>query len=190
MADLIPSQGPEAKEAQIKASSQENGVEEEVKKPQTESEPTKVVEPKTDQIEWKAGDNCRAKWSEDQVIYESVILDFGEHKGKKFAKVEFHGYGNHTKVWVKNLMPSLGDEAINQQKQAAGQGQPQDECDSSPANATPEWKVGDDCRAIFQDDGLEYEGQIEEITDSDGAKYATIKVGDHTFSNPRLLDGG
>ena len=184
MADLIPSQGQTAKDEQIKAAAQENGAEEEVKQPQTEAQPVKVVEEKPAQIDWKAGDNCRAKWSEDQVVYESVILDFGEHKGKKFAKVEFHGYLNHTKVWVKNLMPSLGEEAINQQKQAAGQAKPQDECDSTPAIAAPEWKVGDDCRAIFQDDGLEYEGQIEEITDSDGAKYATIKV---TKKNLRSL---
>ena len=144
----------------------------EVTEPATKAEP-KVAEDKPAKVDWKAGDNCRAKWSEDQVVYESVILDFGEHKGKMFAKVEFHGYKNHAKVWVKNLMPSLGEEAIEQQKQAAGEGKPLDECDSSEV---PQWKIGDDCRAIFQDDGLEYEGQIEEITESEGAKYATIKV--------------
>ena len=128
------------------------------------------------QINWNVGDNCRAEWSEDHAIYESVILAFGDHEGKKYANVEFYGYLNQDNIWMENLMPSFGDEAIQQQKAEAGyiEEKPKDEVDSIKKK---EWKVGDDCRAIFQDDGLEYEGLIEDIAASDdGAQYATVKV--------------
>ena len=44
-------------------------------------------------------------------------------------------------------------------------------------NGLQNWKVGDNCRAIFETDGIEYEGKIEEITAvDDGTQYALVKV--------------
>ena len=36
------------------------------------------------------------------------------------------------------------------------------------------WNVGDPCRAVFPDDGLEYEATIESLGDTDGIPYANV----------------
>ena len=110
METLMPSQGSEA----ISKQKQEAGV---VDKP--DSVPAQPDRPPRFQQVWKVGDYCRAKWSQDNVIYESIIRDFGEHEGRKFANVEIIGYGNQDNVWIETLMPSQGSEAIARQKQEA-----------------------------------------------------------------------
>ena len=56
---------------------------------------------------WKAGDRCRAIFSEDHLEYEGVLttVDASED-GKKYATIEFYGYGNVETVWVDDLLPS------------------------------------------------------------------------------------
>jgi len=36
------------------------------------------------------------------------------------------------------------------------------------------WNVGDPCRAVFPDDGLEYEATIESLGESDGVPFANV----------------
>merc|ERR1712018_221816 len=40
---------------------------------------------------------------------------------------------------------------------------------------TKEWKVDMPCRAVFSEDGLEYEGEIIAIDSQDGAQYAIVR---------------
>ena len=110
---------------------------------------------------WNIGDHCRAEWSEDNVIYEGNILAFGEHEGRKYANVEFIGYGNQDNVWMETLMPSQGSEVIAKQKEDAGI-----IVEENPAPApTKVWKVNDRCRAVLSEDNIEYEGTVKNIED-------------------------
>ena len=120
------------------------------------------LKPPPQQI-WSVGDHCRAEWSVDNVIYEGNILAFGEHEGRKFANVEFIGYGNQDNVWMETLMPSQGTEAIAKQKEEAKEAGVV--VDDTPAAPTKVWKVNDRCRAVLSEDNIEYEGTVKKIED-------------------------
>ena len=48
--------------------------------------------------EYRLGDWCRARWTEDQLVYEATVKSVDRKKGT--AKVEFVGFGN---IEVKQL---------------------------------------------------------------------------------------
>ena len=75
--------------------------------------------PKQDNLVWRVNNFCRAKWSEDEVIYESKIIEIADHDGKMYAVVEFLGYGNQDSVYLTDLMPTEGDNARKAQLEAS-----------------------------------------------------------------------
>jgi hypothetical protein len=84
------------------------------------------------------------------------------------------GYGNEETIWLDEMLISAGKEAQEAQIQ-----QSQGPC--SPIKEKPaaelgsDWEVGMECRAVFSVDGMEYEGVIDNITDTDGKRYATVR---------------
>jgi hypothetical protein len=40
----------------------------------------------------------------------------------------------------------------------------------------PTWSVGDFCRAVYTEDGIEYEGKILALDESEGKKYCNVQV--------------
>ena len=61
-----------------------------------------------DRHEWRVGDECRAVWSEDGVIYRAVIdaIDPDSHS----CTVTFTDYGNTDEAWLSELLPPDDDE--------------------------------------------------------------------------------
>ena len=54
-------------------------------------------------LDWKVGDACRARWSEDQVVYEATISTVDKSEGQDYAFVVFTGYENNDRELSKNL---------------------------------------------------------------------------------------
>ena len=54
-------------------------------------------------LDWKEGDVCRARWSEDQVVYEATISSVDKFEGQDYAFVVFIGYENSDRELFKNL---------------------------------------------------------------------------------------
>jgi len=109
------------------------------------------------------------------------------------------GYGNEETVWLQNLLESKGEEARKKQtKEAMGVtaadqqdapssedkvnstevvGLPQNGSgdDATKENEAAIWKLDMFCRAVFQQDGLEYEGIVKSIENSDDGQYAVVQ---------------
>lgn len=118
---------------------------------------------------WEIGGYCRALSQHVGRECEGIIKSIDETDGQKFAVVQFLGFGIETEesVWFASLMQSQGADARKKQIENAP---PVDTVD-----AGVKWKVGDDCRALFEVDNLEYEGTIEELAASEDRQYAVIK---------------
>ena len=119
----------------LNAKSNEDPKDDEKKPKETESQDTKVeskatkveandtkvesneVEKSEPQKEWKINDFCRAKYIEDDQVYEAQIIAFEESAGHPYAVIKFLGYGNDDNIWIENLMESLGEEIRNEQIQ-------------------------------------------------------------------------
>jgi len=151
--------------------------------------------------EWEVGMPCRALYAEDGQEYEGKILSIDSTEdGDKYTLVQFIGYGNEESIWLDDLLPSAGPEAAQRQiQEMLGEGATDannndqevettvetpivDDATSAqlaPSASTEQkaidWKVGMFCRAIFSEDGLEYEGELKEINVSDGHQYAIVE---------------
>ena len=94
----------------------------EEKPKEAETKETKVdasneAEKSEPERKWKINDFCRAKYIEDDQVYEAQIIAFEESAGHPYAVVKFLGYGNDENIWMENLMESLGEEVRNEQIQ-------------------------------------------------------------------------
>ena len=70
---------------------------------------------------WKAGDHCRAIFSEDSGEYEATIVEIlKDENAVPYAQVEFVGYLNLEDCLMEQLMKSKGEEARKKQVEAAG----------------------------------------------------------------------
>ncbi|GIY10246.1 hypothetical protein CEXT_734391, partial [Caerostris extrusa] len=143
-------------------------------------------------LKWNVGDFCRAVYSEDDLLYEAVILSIYEDS----CTVKFLGYGDEEDVNLSTLERSLGELAREKQKKSAyyyyqntktgtnlmGN---HDWDDTELIDAfsrllvkkyaretaknkalkkdEKEWKVGDFCRAVYSEDDLLYEAVILSI---------------------------
>ena len=66
--------------------------------------------------DWKAGDHCRAIFSEDSREYEATIVEIlRDEDGVPYAQVEFVGYLNLEDCWMEQLTESKGEEARKKQ---------------------------------------------------------------------------
>ena len=119
-------------------------------------------------IQWKTGDFCRTIYLEDGIEYEGVLESVDKTEDdKKYGSVKFLGYGNVQTCWLEELSPSRGPQARKEQEEAAAG-------DAGVASKA-EWKVGDACRAVFTDDGVEYEADITTLDkDEHGRQYAEL----------------
>lgn len=115
---------------------------------------------------WQPGGFCRAqRQSDGQLLEATVDTVETDAEGKPFSRVTFIGYGTHEAKAHKDLKPSRGAAARKAQLDQAGSAMPEKK----------DWSVGDHCRAVFQDDGVEYEGTVRSIdTDGEGNRYANI----------------
>ena len=65
--------------------------------------------------EYRLGDWCRARWSEDQLVYEATVKSVDRKKGT--AKVEFVGFGNIEVKQLEDLYMSKGEERRLEQQE-------------------------------------------------------------------------
>jgi hypothetical protein len=129
---------------------------------------------------------CRAIFQEDGLEYEGTIESIENSADGQYTVVKFIGYGNEDTVWLKDLLESKGEEARQKQtKESIGETSvneqvvPEAKIDSidvvdNKSEVAP-WKVGMFCRAIFQEDGLEYEGTVQSIESCNDGQYSLIK---------------
>ena len=64
--------------------------------------------------EYRLGDWCRARWTEDQLVYEATVKSVDRKKGT--AKVEFVGFGNIEVKQLDELYMSKGEERREEQQ--------------------------------------------------------------------------
>ena len=141
----------------------------------------------TKEKDWKPGMFCRGIYKADGFDYEGVIKTIESSKDGQYANVQFVGYGNEETIWLQDLLESKGEAARQKQtKEALGEDAVTEaKIESNETTDVPQpqnvsqkpevvsWKIGMFCRAIFTQDGLEYEGKIESIESSDeGNVYA------------------
>ena len=114
---------------------------------------------------WQPGGFCRAPRSSDGQLLEATVDTVEvDAEGRPFSRITFIGHGTHETKSHKDLKPSRGAAARKAQL---------DQVDAMPEKK--DWAVGDHCRAVFQEDGVEYEGTIGSIdTDGEGNRYANI----------------
>jgi len=162
----------------------------------SESKPLSELKPAPSKP--KVGDAVRAVYSEDSVEYEAVVKSIGESEGQEYAIVEFVGYGNEDTAWLTDLKPSSGPLAVKEQKKAAGvdveeekevppeaakedakapepQPDPPVPAAEEPVPSPQGWEVNEYCRAVYSEDGMEYEGRIMAVGESEGYKYFTVR---------------
>lgn len=65
-------------------------------------------------MKWKAGDQCRAVFSEDGLVYDAEILSVDQQAGT--CVVRYRGYGNEEEHILDNLKPAPGRRPRSQQK--------------------------------------------------------------------------
>lgn len=57
-------------------------------------------------IKWRPGDQCRATFSEDGLVYDAEILSVDQQTGT--CVVRYRGYGNEEEQILDNLKPAPG----------------------------------------------------------------------------------
>ena len=154
--------------------------------------------------EWEVGMPCRALFAEDGIEYEGEIVNIDSTEdGDKYVIVRFVGYGNEESIWLDDVLPSAGPEAAQRQIQEMNgeiatddQITPAEEpikevkvenppivedapavqlAPAEPEQKAVDWKIGMFCRAIFSEDGEEYEVEIKEMGFSDEHQYAMVE---------------
>ena len=65
--------------------------------------------------QWRVGDQCRAKFSEDNLIYEAEILSLDEETGTCY--VRYTDYGNEEEHDIKDLLLAHGSSQKKKSKQ-------------------------------------------------------------------------
>lgn len=68
-------------------------------------------------LQWHTGDACRARFSEDNVIYEATIIGMNAKEGT--CVVRYVGYNNEEEVPLSKLQKSRGESARKQQEDDA-----------------------------------------------------------------------
>ncbi|GIY10245.1 hypothetical protein CEXT_734392, partial [Caerostris extrusa] len=167
-------------------------------------------------LKWNVGDFCRAVYSEDDLLYEAVILSIYEDS----CTVKFLGYGDEEDVNLSTLERSLGELAREKQKKSAyyyyqntktgtnlmGN---HDWDDTELIDAfsrllvkkyaretaknkalkkdEKEWNVGDFCRAVYSEDDLLYEAVILSIYE-DSCTVKFLGYGDKEDVNLSTLE--
>lgn len=161
--DLKPSAGREARDRQralFKDVNETSPKKIEDEKPAAKAQEIQAEVKAEDQIAWEAGMFCQAPFAEGGAEYEAIIKSIEGTGAETYAVIQCIGSDKEASAWLKDLKPSLGEEARNSQLKV---------------NPFAEWKVGDPCRAVFAQDGLEYEGDIQEISPDDaGNSYAVV----------------
>ncbi|XP_053640970.1 survival motor neuron protein isoform X4 [Cherax quadricarinatus] len=79
--------------------------------------------------EWKTGDACRAKYSEDGLWYEGTVVGLNAATG--MCTVRFVGFNNEEEVLVNRLAKSKGEAARRKQIELADDGQSESDLCSS-----------------------------------------------------------
>jgi len=174
--DLLESKGEESRKKQSKEALGETATNEEVLPKIEPADTSKDIK----SITWKLGMFCRAIFQEDGLEYEGSIESIADSSDGQYAVVKFLGYGNEVTVWVRDLLESKGEEVRKQQNKEAGVETSVDESDTKVEaedylKKTAGWKVGMFCRAIYKEDGLEYEGIVQSVAKSEAGMYAVIK---------------
>lgn len=105
--------------------------------------------------DWKVGDQVRAVFSEDGQEYEGSVVFC--NKANKSVTVRYFGYNNEEEVAERDLMDSLGQDAIKEQMEMA-EGDLEEE--EEEEGAGEDYRKGDWCRAAWSEDGLVYEAEI------------------------------
>ena len=75
--------------------------------------------------EYRLGDWCRARWSEDQMVYEATVKSVDRKRGT--AQVEFVGFGNVEVKQLDDLYMSKGEERRLEQQEFGGPGDMKEE---------------------------------------------------------------
>ena len=178
--DLLKSHGEKARQKQTKEALGEQVP------PDNDQEPLKDST-KNGNPAWEIGMFCRGIYQADGLEYEGVIKTIESSQDGQYANVQFVGYGNEETIWLQDLLESKGEAARQKQtKEALGEDAVTEaKIESNETTDVPQpqnvsqkpevvsWKIGMFCRAIFTQDGLEYEGKIESIESSDeGNVYA------------------
>jgi len=106
--------------------------------------------------QWRAGDACEARWTEDNEWYAAVI-DGVSPDGKHF-KVTFTEYGNVDIVTADRLRPLPGKTAtVTPAAAAVAAAAPV----RVPAPAVGQvWGIGDECEACWTEDNIWYTARI------------------------------
>ena len=118
---------------------------------------------------FKQGDFCRTHV--DDVIYECQVLSLLE-EGK--VKLKTLGFGLEITRISKELLPSSGKSARTKQEEEASGIYKADT--SLTDTKEVEWKVGDFCLAMWNEDGVIYESKITEIVaEPEGESYVIVE---------------
>ena len=72
--------------------------------PRQDQQNSKNISHKTQNIAWKEGDECMAKYWEDDQFYKVTVTSL--HPSGKTAVVLFLEYGNHEEVLLTDMMPN------------------------------------------------------------------------------------
>lgn len=59
-------------------------------------------------FQWRVGDSCRAVYSEDELIYDAVIISMDASSNT--CVVEFCGYGNTEEQDLNDLLPPTSNK--------------------------------------------------------------------------------
>lgn len=87
----------------------ENGEEEEIAQgtaQQKKKKKNKKKRSRSKKRKWSPGDQCRAVFSEDGLIYDAEVLSVDEENSSCF--VRYRGYGNEEEHNLSDLLPSTG----------------------------------------------------------------------------------
>jgi len=86
--------------------------------------------------------------------------------------VRFHGYNNEEEVRISDLMESFGPEAVEEQVEQARLDEDYEEDEEEEEGAGDDFRVGDWCRAEWNEDAVVYEAVIESINRKKGTAKA------------------
>ncbi|XP_030075020.1 survival of motor neuron protein isoform X2 [Microcaecilia unicolor] len=91
---------------------------------------------------WKVGDDCRAVWSEDGLVYPARIHSLDEEEGS--CLLVYEGYGNEEEHSLTDLLPPSPSAEEN-------------------LKSRRRWKVGDSCTVVWSEDGCVYPAKVKSI---------------------------
>jgi hypothetical protein len=183
--EILPTLGSASRKAQEMAAKE---VEEDVNDAppiSTESLPKDNAQVKPAKaVDWKVSARCRATFTKDGIEYEATLKAIEEDTdGRKYAVLHYVGYVNEEKKLLSELLPSAGKEARDEQRKCA---KGASETTTSESVKTPEetikndennnnWEIGMNCRAIFSEDSVEYEGTLQSLeADENGRFYGAV----------------